>query len=259
MLNITALPSLSDNYIWLVGRAGDDRVAVVDPGEAGPVQQYIAEQGLRIGAYLVTHHHGDHIGGLDALLAEYPAPVHGPRAEADRIGQITHALAGDDQFTLDFLDTTFRVIDVPGHTLGHIALFTGEELFAGDTLFRGGCGRVFEGDAQQMQTSLATLRDLPEATRVYSGHEYTQKNLAFAHAVEPDNPAIASARRVVDDLRAAGQPSLPSTMGEEHQTNPFLRWDQEDVIAAAQQRAGGTTLDGPAAIFATLREWKNAF
>jgi len=257
MHEIKALPALSDNYIWIINRAGDDRVAVVDPGEAAPVQQYVAQHGLRVGAYLITHHHGDHTGGLDALLAEHPAPVYGPNAESIQIPQLTNALVGGDCLTLDFLELTFDVIDVPGHTLGHIALSAPDMLFAGDALFRGGCGRVFEGTAEQMQSSLATLRGLPDTTRVYSGHEYTQKNLAFARMVEPDNTTIAAAARQVDELRAADNPSLPGTIAEERQINPFLRWDQDDVINAAQQRAG-QTLATPAAVFATLREWKNA-
>ena len=257
MLEITALPALSDNYIWVVKSPGQDTVAIVDPGEAAPVQQYVAEHGLAVGAYLITHHHGDHVGGLDALLAEHPAPVYGPRAEADRIAQITDALAGGDRFHLEFLGVDFDVIDVPGHTLGHIAYVSPGVLLAGDALFRGGCGRVFEGTHAQMQASLARLRDLPEATEVYGGHEYTQKNLAFAQTVEPDSQAIATVIREVDQLRANGQPTLPGTLAEEREINPFLRWDQPEVIAAAERRAGRSLADA-GEIFAVLREWKNA-
>lgn len=257
MLDIKPLSALSDNYIWVLAREGDSTVAVVDPGEAQPVLQHLAEHGLSVGAYLITHHHGDHVGGLDALLADHPAPVYGPRAEADKVPQITDLLTGGDRFTLDFLDTEFEVIDVPGHTLGHIAMVAPGTLLAGDTLFRGGCGRVFEGTAEQMQASLAALRELPDATRVYAGHEYTQKNLAFARQVEPDNEAVASVAAEVDDLRANGQPSLPGTIAEERDINPFLRWDDADVIASASRRAG-RDLSEAAEIFAILREWKNA-
>ncbi|MES1930648.1 hydroxyacylglutathione hydrolase [Salinisphaera dokdonensis CL-ES53] len=257
MLEITALSALSDNYIWVIANGGDTTVAVVDPGEAAPVQQYLSEHGLAVGAYLITHHHGDHVGGLDALLAEHPAPVYGPRDEADRVAQITDKVAGGDQFSLAFLDADFDVIDVPGHTLGHIAYVTPGALLAGDALFRGGCGRVFEGTHAQMQASLARLRDLPESTQVYGGHEYTLKNLAFAQTVEPGNAAIEAVINEVNTLRADDRPSLPGTIAEEREINPFLRWDHPDVVAAAEQRAG-RSLSDPGEIFATLREWKDA-
>ncbi|MES1948526.1 hydroxyacylglutathione hydrolase [Salinisphaera sp. C84B14] len=257
MLEIKALPALSDNYIWVVKAQDSDTVAIVDPGEARPVLQYLSEHGLAVGAYLITHHHGDHVGGLDDLLGKHPAPVYGPAGEADRIAQITQAVAGGDQFALDFLGADFEVIDVPGHTLGHIAYVTPGVLLAGDALFRGGCGRVFEGTHAQMQASLARLRALPEATEVYGGHEYTQKNLAFAQTVEPDNRAIATVIREVDALRANNKPTLPGTLAEERDINPFLRWDQPDVVAAAEQRAGRSLTDA-GEIFAVLREWKDA-
>ncbi len=258
MIDIKALPALADNYIWIVAQPGADRVAVVDPGEAQPVLRYLKEQGIRIGAFLITHHHGDHVGGLKRLLSEYPAPVYGPRAEVDRVPQIDRPLAEGDHFTLDFLNATFQVIGVPGHTLGHIALVSDDVLLCGDALFRAGCGRVFEGSYDQMQASLAKLRALPGATRVYAGHEYTQKNLTFARTVEPHNVAIARIIEDVDALRAAGAPSLPSTIGEECEINPFLRWDDRDVIAAASRRAG-RPVAASAEVFAILREWKNAF
>ncbi len=257
MLEIKALSALSDNYIWVVKNQGSNTVAIVDPGEAQPVQQYLSEHGLAVGAYLITHHHGDHVGGLDSLLAEHSAPVYGPAGEADRIAQITHPVTGGDHFTLDFLGVDFEVIDVPGHTLGHIAYVTPGVLLAGDALFRGGCGRVFEGTHAQMQASLARLRALPEATEVYGGHEYTQKNLAFAQTVEPDSSAIATVIREVDELRANDQPTLPGTLAEEREINPFLRWDQPDVVAAAERRAGRSLTDA-GEIFAVLREWKDA-
>lgn len=257
MLEIKALSALSDNYIWVIAQRAAATVAVVDPGEAVPVQQYLKEQGLRVGAYLITHHHGDHTGGLDTLLREHPAPVYGPRAEAERIAQISEPLAGGDRFNVDCLDSEFEVIDVPGHTLGHIAYFTPGVLLAGDALFRAGCGRVFEGSMAQMQQSLSKLRDLPEATEVYGGHEYTQKNLVFARTVEPNNAAIAAVAREIDRLRANDQPSLPGTIAEEREINPFLRWDHPDVHAAAEKRAGRTLTDA-GEIIATLREWKDA-
>lgn len=257
MLEIKALSALSDNYIWVLAKNDGSTVAVVDPGEAAPVQQYLAEHGLKVGAYLITHHHGDHVGGLDTLLAEHPAPVYGPRDEADRIAQLSETVAEGDRFTLDFIDAEFEVFDVPGHTLGHIAYVTPGALLAGDALFRAGCGRVFEGTHAQMQKSLAKLRALPESTQVYGGHEYTQKNLAFAQTVEPDNAAIAAVVDEVDTLRADDRPTLPGTIAEEREINPFLRWDHPDVIAAAERRAG-RTLGDAGEIFAVLREWKDA-
>lgn len=257
MLEVNAVPALSDNYIWIVSSDDNQFVAVVDPGEAAPVADYLAAHGLTVGAYLITHHHGDHVGGLQSLRADHPAPVYGPAGEADKIGGVDHPVSGGDRFTLDCLDAAFDVIDVPGHTLGHIAYVTDGVLLAGDALFRGGCGRVFEGTHAQMQTSLARLRALPDDTRVYGGHEYTQKNLAFAQTVEPHNPAIAAAIEAVDALRADGRPSLPGILAEERRINPFLRWDDEDARAAASQRAGRDLTD-PGDIFGVLRDWKDA-
>ncbi|MGN8158270.1 hydroxyacylglutathione hydrolase [Salinisphaera sp. RV14] len=257
MLEVNAVPALSDNYIWIIA-AGDSRtVAVVDPGAAQPVADHLATYGLEVGAYLITHHHGDHVGGLARLLAAHPAPVYGPAGEADKIGHIDHRVSGGDRFTLDFLGATFEVIDVPGHTLGHIAYVSQDILLAGDALFRAGCGRVFEGTHEQMQRSLARLKALPDNTRVYGGHEYTQKNLAFAQTVEPDNPAIAAAIAAVDALRAEGRPSLPGSLAEEKRINPFLRWDDEGVRAAASQHAG-RRLEAAGDIFGALRDWKDA-
>ncbi|MGB7757341.1 MAG: hydroxyacylglutathione hydrolase [Salinisphaera sp.] len=257
MLEVNAVPALSDNYIWIVATGDSKHVAVVDPGEAEPVADHLAQHGLKVGAYLITHHHGDHVGGLKTLLAEHPAPVYGPAAEADRIGGLDHRLTGGDRFTLDFLGAAFEVIDVPGHTLGHIAYATEGVLLAGDALFRAGCGRVFEGTHEQMQRSLARLKALPDDTRVYGGHEYTQKNLAFAKIVDPGNTAIDAAIEHVDALRGQGRPSLPGLLAEEKRINPFLRWDDDDVRAAASRRAG-RELNDPGEIFGVLRDWKDA-
>lgn len=257
MLEINAIPALSDNYIWII--TGDDtpRAVVVDPGEAAPVSAYLQQHDLTVGAYLITHHHGDHVGGLPRLLETHPAPVHGPAAEADRIGCLDHEVAGGDQVRLPWLDAVFDIIDVPGHTLGHIAYFCNDTLLCGDALFRAGCGRVFEGTHDQMQQSLARLGELPDETRIYGGHEYTQKNLAFAQKVEPNNRDTMTAARAVAELRRQDRPSLPGTLGEERRINPFLRWDDKAVIAAASQYAGRQLTD-PGDIFGALRNWKNA-
>lgn len=257
MLEVCPIAALSDNYIWIVSQSDKNTVAVVDPGEAAPVREWLAAHGKTVGAYLITHHHGDHVGGLASLLAQHPAPVYGPATEAERIGHIDQPLRGGDRFPLACLDTEFQVIDVPGHTLGHIALNAEDVLLAGDALFRGGCGRVFEGSHAQMQVSLARLRALSPDTRVFGGHEYTQKNLAFAQAVEPDSRAIQQAIDRVDALRAEGKPSLPSTIEEECATNPFLRWDADTVRRAASHRAG-RELSNAGEIFGVLRDWKDA-
>ena len=257
MLDITPIPALSDNYIWILKRRDCDTVVVVDPGEAAPVQAYLARHDYSVGAYLITHHHGDHVGGLADLQAEHPAPVHGPAEAADKIGAIDHRVAGGESLTLDCLGVDFDVLDVPGHTLGHIAFVTPGVLLAGDALFRGGCGRVFEGSHAQMQASLATLRQLPDDTLVCGGHEYTQKNLAFAARVEPENADIARVIDEVDALRRDDTPSLPGRIGEEKKINPFMRWDAAPAQRAASDRAGRDLTD-PAEIFGVLRDWKDA-
>lgn len=266
MAEASAIPALSDNYIWALHAASaqpGDPVAIVDPGEAKPVLRWLEEQQLRVGAIIITHHHSDHTAGISSLLEHKTAttaahiPVYGPAAEQDHVPEITHPLSDGDLFTLEWLDLTFSTVAVPGHTLGHIALHAPGMLLAGDTLFRGGCGRVFEGTAAQMQHSLARLRELDGDTRVYCGHEYTQQNLQFAQKVEPDNLDIANAIAEVDDLRNNNRPSLPATIAEERQINPFLRWDNSDVIRAASKRAG-RSLTEPADIFASLRTWKDA-
>ncbi|RJS93131.1 hydroxyacylglutathione hydrolase [Salinisphaera sp. Q1T1-3] len=257
MLEPNAIPALSDNYIWVLSQRERDAVIVVDPGEAAPVHDYLATHGGQVAAYLITHHHGDHVGGLAAMLETHPAPVYGPASEADRIGHIDHPVAGGDTVTIDALGATFDVLDVPGHTLGHIAFVTDGVLLAGDALFRGGCGRVFEGSHAQMQASLARLRDLPDDTQVCGGHEYTQKNLAFASRVEPDNTAITEVIAAVDAARREGRPSLPGRIAEERRINPFLRWDDATVRASASAHAG-RDLNTPAEIFGALRDWKDA-
>lgn len=266
MFDVIAIPALSDNYIWIITPASiqaGDPVAIVDPGEAGPVMDWLSHKQLRIGAVIATHHHPDHTAGINDLLAWEKQnsgkviPVYGSKADQGRVKQISHPLSDGDNASLDWLDLTFSTIEVPGHTLGHIALHAPGLVLAGDTLFRAGCGRVFEGTPTQMQQALARLRALDDNTRVYAGHEYTQKNLAFARKVEPDNPDIARVTAEVNAARDQDKPSLPGTIGEERRINPFLRWDTPDVARAASQRAG-RKLSEPAEIFAELRSWKDA-
>jgi len=255
MLEITPIPVLGDNYTWLIRQPQSSAAVVVDPGEAGPVARAIDSLGLKLSAILVTHHHADHVAGI-AGLRDDPVPVYGP-ADSD-IPQLTHPLADGDRITPGGLEVTFEVIAVPGHTLDHIAYLGDGNLFAGDALFAGGCGRMFEGTAAPMQRYLADLRALPPATRLYCGHEYTQANLAFAQAVEPDNTALEERARVVAEQRQRGAITLPSTIGEERETNPFLRWDSETVRERAGAHAGRTP-EGPADVFAILRDWKDHF
>lgn len=263
MIEITPLPALADNYIWALSpdnAGGDDAppLVVVDPGEAGPVQAELQRRNARLAAILVTHHHPDHTAGIEPLLRETEVPVYGPARESRPIPGLTHPLEEGDRLSPEGLDATFEVTAVPGHTSGHIALHGEGMLFCGDTLFFAGCGRLFEGDAAQMRASLAKLRALPDATRVCCGHEYTEKNLAFAAAVEPGNTDVAAQIEKARDLRAQGRPTLPSDIALEKRVNPFMRWDQPSVVAAAEAYAG-RGLPDPDAVFATLRQWKDAF
>ncbi|WP_111747323.1 hydroxyacylglutathione hydrolase [Salinisphaera orenii] len=253
-MNVVAVPVLSDNYVWI---AGSGPVIVVDPGAAGPVADYLQQHELDVAAYFITHHHGDHIGGLVELSADHPAPIYAPAEAANQIGRVDYTITAGDQVRVDALGVAFDVIGVPGHTLGHVAFHGEGVLFCGDALFRAGCGRVFEGRFDQMRAGLARLRQLPDDTAVCGGHEYTEKNLAFAAKVEPDNEQITRVQQMVATSRAHGEPSLPGRLDEERAINPFLRWDQPHVTAAAAARDDIDTTDADA-VFASIRRWKDA-
>lgn len=256
-LDIAPIPAFADNYIWLLRRG--DRAAVVDPGDAAPVRAALAERGLELTAILVTHHHADHTGGVAALGAATGAQVFAPAAEdIAGAGRTARRLRGGD--AIEVLGIAMQVIDVPGHTAGHIAYYApaAQALFCGDTLFAGGCGRVFEGTPAQMLDSLRKLTRLPGATRVFCAHEYTLSNLRFARAVEPDNARLRARQDACSAQRARGEPTVPSTMEEELATNPFLRVDAPAVRAAAALREPGADADA-AATFAAIRAWKNTF
>jgi len=254
MVRIHAIPAFRDNYIWALENGAD--AAVVDPGDAAPVEAWLEQRGLRLAAVLATHHHADHVGGLPALAAHWRCPTFGPAREVP--SGIDTRLGEGDRITVPACGVALDVLDIPAHTAGHIA-FTGEGLlFCGDTLFACGCGRLFEGTPAQMAASLAKLAALPPATRVYCGHEYTLSNIAFAEAVEPGNRALAERKDRESAKRERGEPTLPSTIGEELATNPFLRCAEPEVVASAGRHAGRTLADA-VDVFAELREWKNQF
>lgn len=253
-LHIEPVPAFKDNYFWLLVRG--KRAAIVDPGDAAPVEVRLEREGLDLDTIVVTHHHADHIGGVARLKARYGARVLGPVGET--IPGRDVALKEGDR--VEVLGVKMEVIDVPGHTSGHIAYFAPAEglLFCGDTLFAAGCGRLFEGTPRQMHGSLAKLARLPGATRVYCAHEYTLANIRFARAVEPANAALAQREASCRDLRAQNIPTVPSTIAEELATNPFLRSDEASVRHAAETQERGAGAD-PVATFAAIREWKNRF
>jgi len=253
-LQIVPVPAFKDNYLWVLRRG--NHAALVDPGDAQPLLDYLAAEKLTLCAILITHHHADHIGGLPALLERFKVPVHGPHDE--RIDAITHRVVEGDRVAIAELGVTLEVIEVPGHTRAHIAYYGENSLFCGDTLFVCGCGRMFEGTAPQMHASLQKLASLPADTHFYCAHEYTLANIAFARAVEPGNQLLAQRELKEAALREKNIPTVPSTIGRELATNPFLRCSQPEVIAAATQRLGRPPANA-AETFGAIREWKNSF
>jgi len=256
VLDVTPIPCLEDNYAYLLVDGATGRVGVVDAPEAEPIVAALAERGLRLDAILCTHHHWDHTGANEELAAVYPGlTIVGFSGDRGRIPGQTDFLADGEVFAVGA--SRARIVHIPGHTLGAIAYHFAEDgyLFPGDTLFGAGCGRLFEGTPEQMQASLARLRDLPVQTRIYFGHEYTAANLAFARKVEPDSDALRQRWEQVRTARTRGVPTCPSTLAEERATNPFLRWDAPAVVAAA--RAAGAPSAAPAAVFGAIRRWKD--
>jgi hydroxyacylglutathione hydrolase len=255
-MKLVALPAFTDNYIWMLHDGHE--ALVVDPGDAAPVVDALDRLGLALTGILVTHHHGDHVGGLAELLPRLQGTVHGPARECMPVSVIAHE--ADD--TVPWRGLTFRVLDVPGHTSGHIAYYAeaapgGPLLFCGDTLFSAGCGRLFEGTPAQMHDSLSKLAALPGETRVCCAHEYTLSNLRFALAAEPGNARLAEHAGYCQALRAEGRPTLPSTIALEREINPFMRCAEPALSEAA--RAHGAATDDPVEVFAALREWKNNY
>lgn len=257
-MQLHALPAFEDNYIWMLTQDGD--AWAVDPGDAGPVLDFVGTHALQLRGILITHHHGDHTGGVAALQSACPElSVVGPANE--RLSFPYQAVREGDDVAV--LGQHFRVLDIPGHTAGHIAYFAQASdqvplLFCGDTLFHGGCGRVFEGTPEQMWASLQKLAALPAETRVCCAHEYTLANLRFALAVDGSNADLQAAMVACEHLRAKGLSTLPSSIGHERLINPFLR-ASADAVAAAARAHSHQDLKTDSAVFAALREWKNNF
>jgi hydroxyacylglutathione hydrolase len=258
MLEVVPVSAFKDNYIWTLRNA--THAAVVDPGEAGPVLEYLQREKLALAAVLATHHHPDHVGGIAELKAAQPGgreiPVYGPKNEP--IATLTRPVSEGDRVAIPEFGISFEVIDIPGHTRAHIAYYGAGSLFCGDTLFACGCGRLFEGTPEQMYASLQKLLALPDDTKVYCGHEYTLANISFAKAVEPGNAALQAREGRDQRARESGRPTLPSTLGVEKATNPFLRCSEPAVIESANKYLGSRASD-PVRVFAAIRDWKNRF
>ena len=256
MIQAIPVSAFQDNYLWLLSQNGSKQMAVVDPGDAQPILEELDRRQAVLGAILVTHHHHDHIGGVGELLAHFPdAEIHAPQDR--RISHTTNPVAEGDQVHIACLRCTFRVLEVPGHTLTHIAYYGDGKLFCGDTLFACGCGRLFEGSPRQMYDSLGKIMALPDDTEVYCAHEYTLGNIAFAMQVEPGNAALLQRERDARKLRERHRPTVPSLLALEKRTNPFLRVG-EPAVAAAAARYAGRDLADAADVFGVVRRWKDA-
>jgi hydroxyacylglutathione hydrolase len=253
-LEIHQIPTRRDNYVWLLREPASGRVAVVDPSDAPPVIAKLDALGWKLDEVLATHHHNDHVGGVPELKDRYGCLVVGPRADHDRIPRIDKDVGDGDVHRFGALEA--RVFDTPGHTRGHISYWMpgAKALFCGDTLFALGCGRVFEGTMEQMWASLSKYEAVPDDTRVFCAHEYTQANAKFALSVEPGNAALVRRAKSVDAMRAEGKSTVPSLMGEERATNPFLRAKLPEF-----RRAVGMADASPAEVFGAVRTRKDKF
>ncbi|GAB1257231.1 hydroxyacylglutathione hydrolase [Aurantivibrio plasticivorans] len=259
MFDVIPVPAFNDNYLWLI-TTPDQRAYVVDPGDGNAILEALEKHQLTLSGIIVTHHHPDHTGGIPLLLETFDVPVYGPAGGS--VPAVTQPVGDGD--TIEIAGATFEVYSVPGHTLDHLAYFYGGNgqhtpvLFSGDTLFAGGCGRLFEGTPAQMLTSLDKLAQLPDNTQVYCAHEYTMANLTFAQAVEPDNAPLAERLQTEKAKRDKNIPTVPTTIALERATNPFLRSDQSSVAEQASSHAG-ETLNDRESVFAAVRAWKDNF
>ncbi|WP_321830812.1 hydroxyacylglutathione hydrolase [Thalassovita sp.] len=253
-LELVTIPSLADNYAYLIHDAESGETALVDVPEPGPIDAALKERGWHLTHVLLTHHHWDHVDGLEPLLRDHPAKVIGAEADSHRLPKLDVAVAEGDRMVL--CGEEMQVMDVSGHTIGHLAFyFAGSKLvFTADSLMALGCGRLFEGTPDQMYDSLSKLADLPGDTVVCSGHEYTQSNGKFAATIDPDNPALISRLEQVEQARAKGEPTVPSLLSEELSTNPFLRCNDPAVRASV-----GMIDAEPSAVFAEIRKRKDNF
>lgn len=257
MLNVHPIHAFSDNYIWVIHN--QTHAAVIDPGIASPVIEYLQSKRLQLSAILITHHHHDHTGGNAELLQSFNVPVYGPHNES--IATVSHPLREGDQVNLEEMSLNLMVLDTPGHTRGHIAYYGSDPfnmVFCGDTLFACGCGRVFEGTAQQMYQSLQKLSQLPGDTLIFCTHEYTLGNIQFAKVVDPKNARLIDFEIAAQELRNRNVPTIPTTLILERKINPFIRCEQQEIINSAQNYSG-KSLPDPIEVFTALREWKNNF
>lgn len=252
---IHPIPALKDNYIWIIVNNEEKTALVVDPGEAAPVIHYLNQQQLNLCGILITHHHWDHTNGLKDLLKNYDPPVFA--SIKSQVAGVTNFIRDKDIVRIDTFPE-YQVMEIPGHTLDHIAYYSTNTLFCGDTLFSAGCGRIFEGTAEQMYFSLQKIVALPSETKIYCGHEYTLNNLNFAKTVEPNNQQILKRIQAVENLFKNNLPSLPTILYDELEINPFFRCHSLEVIKAVQHRVG-RRLECAAAVFSELRKWKDTF
>ncbi|NOY17753.1 MAG: hydroxyacylglutathione hydrolase [Gammaproteobacteria bacterium] len=255
-ISLTPLPSLSDNYIWVITNTTNSTAVIVDPGTATVCVNFLEQENIKLVAILITHYHWDHVNGVERLIQMYDIPIYGPATEY--IPYLTKPLTRHDRFSIPELKLDFQVIDLSGHTAEHIGYLTDRMLFCGDTLFSAGCGRLFNGTAEQLHAALQRIKQLPADTTVYCAHEYTLDNLHFALAVEPDNTAIQSRIEEVKALRAKNLPSLPFTLKNEMRYNPFLRTDKKNIMDAVA-RHSGQDINNSEDCFRYLRIWKDGF
>lgn len=255
-IRVQPILAFKDNYIWVLINGETNHCIVVDPGEAKPVLVFLKRLKLTLDAILITHHHWDHTNGIKGILKECSVPVFGPAKE--KIIGVSDPV--EEGVCVEFTDwpISFNVIAIPGHTLGHVAYYGGGLLFCGDTLFSAGCGRLFEGTAEQMLDSLAKLLKLPDETLIYCGHEYTLSNLHFAQTIEPGNPHVKERLEKIRELRQKNLPSLPALLGKERVINPFLRCENPEIVSRLEKHRG-RKFDSSAELFAYIRQWKNNF